>query len=97
MNIALKIEHSDFAASEVRSTIAYALQTETQQARLRRDYYAEMCATFEQAHELSSDEFIALFERGEIGDDLYAFDWFAAKRALDLWERRYQILSEVSF
>lgn len=40
--------------------------------------------------------FYTVSKQGENGDDLWAFDWFAAKRGLDLWERRYQILSKVS-
>lgn len=96
MDIALKIEQPEFAAAEVRSTLAYALRSETEQAQLRRNHYAEICKTFEQQYNVASDEFLHRFEQGENGDDLWAFDWFAAKRGLDLWERRYQILSKVS-
>ncbi|MDQ3247678.1 MAG: hypothetical protein M3Q45_00580 [Chloroflexota bacterium] len=96
MDIALKIEHPKFAVAEVRNTIAYVLRTETEQVRLRRDYYADVCASFEKEHNLSSDQFLIQFEQGTMGDDLYTFDWFAAKRGLDLWEQRYQILRGVS-
>lgn len=30
------------------------------------------------------------------GDDLECFDWYAAKRGLDLWDRRARILSGVA-
>jgi len=36
------------------------------------------------------------FEAGELGDDADYFDWFAAKRGLDLWDRRCRILIEAA-
>jgi len=35
------------------------------------------------------------FESGALGDDAEYFDWYAAKRGLHLWERRFRILSGV--
>ena len=96
MTIALRIEQSDFNQTEVRDTVVYALRIETEQAKVRRDYYADTCQSFEEKHRLSSDDFLARFERGELGDDAIFFDWYAAKRGFDLWSRRYEILSEVS-
>ncbi len=95
MDIALKIDPNEFATTEIRNTIAYALRTETDQARLRRDYYAKACTSFEQTYHFSSDEFVARFEKGELGDEAHWFDWYAAKRGLNLWHRRYQILSKI--
>jgi hypothetical protein len=100
MNIGLTIEQTDeqweFSSDEIRTTILDALQSETAQAQLRRDYYAEQCAAFEREHGFSSDEFVRRFEAGSLGDDAMYFDWFAAKRGLDLWSRRFRILSGVS-
>jgi len=96
MNIAIKIERPGIAVSEVRDVVSYALRNETEQARTRRDYFAETCRTFETQYNIPSDEFLERFDRGELGDDVYMFDWYAAKRGLDLWERRYQVLREVS-
>ena len=96
MDIALKVERPEFAASEVHDAVKYALHAEAEQARVRRDYYENACQTFESQHHLSSDEFLARFEAGELDDDAAYFDWYAAKRGLDLWERRYRILSGVS-
>jgi hypothetical protein len=96
MDIALKVERPEFPASEVHDAVEYALRAETEQARLRRDYYQNACRTFESRHNLSSDKFLARFEAGELGDDAAYFNWYAAKRGLDLWERRYRILSGVS-
>ena len=36
------------------------------------------------------------FETGVLGDDAVYFDWYAAKRGLDVWERHYRILSGIS-
>ncbi len=96
MDIALKVERPEFAASEVREAVKYALHAETEQARVRRDDYQEACRAFESQHHLSSDKFLARFEAGELGDDAAYLDWYAAKRGLDLWERRFRILSGVS-
>lgn len=93
MELAVKIQSNDFAASEVRDVVGVALSNERSQAQIRRDYFAKLCKDFETEHRLSSDEFIRRFDGGELGDDAYLFDWFAAKRSLDLWQRRYQILS----
>jgi len=35
------------------------------------------------------------FESGALGDDAEYFDWYAAKRGCDLWERRFCMLSGV--
>jgi hypothetical protein len=96
LNIALRVECSEFAASEVHDAVKYALHAEAEQARVRRDYYQDACRTFESQHHLPSDKFLARFEAGELGDDAAYLDWYAAKRGLDLWERRYRILSGVS-
>ncbi len=36
------------------------------------------------------------FESGALGDEAVYFDWYAAKRGLDLWERKLRILSGVT-
>ena len=32
------------------------------------------------------------FEYGEFGDDEDFFDWYAAKRGLDIWNKKLEIL-----
>jgi hypothetical protein len=95
MTLALKSQPTGFDDEEIRMTLTDALRREAEQARLRRDHYADLCRAFERAHGWSSDEFLIRFERGDIGDDAYTFDWYAAKRGLDLWDRRFRILSGV--
>lgn len=96
MDIALKIGRPEFPVSEVRDVVDHALRTETEQARLRRNYYKDVCRAFESRHNMSSAEFLTRFDAGELGDDATYFDWYAAKRGFDLWERRHRILSGVS-
>jgi hypothetical protein len=96
MNIAVTVRHEEFAPSEVKDAVAFALRTEGEQARSRRTHYETLCHAFERQHNQSSDEFLSRFESGELGDDAYTFDWYAAKKAYDLWDRRYRILSEAS-
>ena len=45
---------------------------------------------------MTSDVFLVKFESGELGDDEEWFDWFAAKRGFDNWDRQYQILTRVT-
>lgn len=81
MTIALRLQPVGFA-EEIRTTLADALQREAEQARLQRDHYAGVCRKFEQTHHLNSDEFMVRFERGDLGDNAFAFDWYAAERDL---------------
>ncbi|MBI3959147.1 MAG: hypothetical protein HY328_10080 [Chloroflexi bacterium] len=69
---------------------------ELQHARVCKDHFDELCRAFESEHTLSSDEFLRKFDDGELGDDAYLFDWFAAKRGLNLWQQRFLILSGFS-
>ncbi len=64
-------------------------------ASAQHTYFERACRTFEQQHQMSSEEFMQQFESGALGDEAIYFDWYAAKRGLDLWERRFRILSGV--
>jgi Fe-S cluster assembly ATPase SufC len=80
---------------EVRKVLSSALRNEAELADARRAYFERACRAFEQQYQMSSDEFMQQFESGALGDDVEYFDWYAAKRGLDLWERRFRILSGV--
>jgi hypothetical protein len=45
---------------------------------------------------MSSDEFVDKLESGELDDSDDYFDWFAAKKGFDIWERRLRILAGVN-
>ena len=97
MILSLKITPSDLPEEEVRDAVDYALRAEAEQARVRRDYLQRACLDFEAAHHMSSDEFMARFEAGELGDEVEYLDWYAAKRGLDLWQHRYDVLGQVAW
>ena len=80
---------------EVYKVLDSALRHEADLADARRARFKRICTNFEQQFQMSSEEFMKKFDSGAIGDDAEYFDWYAAKRGLDLWERRFQILSEV--
>ena len=94
--IALKTQFPTvFQLDEVRSVLNSALHREADLASARRAYFEHACRGFEQKHQMTSDEFMRQFESGALGDDAHYFDWYAAKRGLDLWERRFRILSGI--
>jgi len=94
--IALRTEISAAVSQdEVRKVLDGALRHEADLAGARRAHFERICQTFEQQYRMSSEEFMQQFESGALGDDAEYFDWYAAKRGLDLWERRFQILSGV--
>lgn len=95
MDIEIKV-NLDYPLSEVRETIASALKSATDMARFRRDQFRKLCQAFEKKYGFSSEEFLREFEGGTLGDEEAYFDWFAAKRGLDVWEKRYRILAESS-
>lgn len=95
MDIELHISSPQFDEAEVLNTVADALRNELEQARLRRDYYQTICRHFEASFNLSSEEFMGQFESGALGDASEYFDWFAAKRSLDIWDRRFRLLTEI--
>lgn len=79
----------------VRQVLDGALRNEAELADGRRAYFERSCRSFEQQFKMSSDEFMRRFESGDLGDEAVYFDWYAAKRGLDLWAQRFDILAGV--
>jgi hypothetical protein len=96
MEIALTTQLPMINKEEIRETLQTALRNESEIARARRDSFEHACRAFEQQQHMSSIEFMQRFDAGQLGDDAQYFDWYAAKRGLDVWERRFRILSGVS-
>jgi hypothetical protein len=96
MDIAVKVQDQDFAEAEVLTTVADTLKTGADLARLRREHYLAILRRFEDAYHFSSEEFQERFESGELGDDAEWFEWLAAKRGFDIWDRKYRILCGIS-
>ncbi len=94
--VALKTQITKaFGPDEVRHVLADALNNEVKLADARRAYFERSCRVFEEKYQMTSEQFMQRFESGVLGDDVSYFDWYAAKRGLDLWERRFHILSGV--
>jgi len=84
------------ALEDARSVIGDALRRETELARARRAHFERTCRRFEQQQGMTSDEFLRQFEAGVLCDDALYFDWYAAKRGLDIWNHKLLILSGVT-
>jgi hypothetical protein len=96
MEIAVTTQLPTIGKEEIREALQTALRNESELARARRDSFEHACRTLEQQHQMSSTQFMQRFDAGELGDDAQYFDWYAAKRGLDIWARRFRILSGVS-
>lgn len=95
MNITLRTELTSYDLSDVRAALQAALNREAVLARARRKSYERSSREFEARFSLSSDQFLKDFEAGKLGDYPEYFDWYAAKRGFDLWDRRSKILDGV--
>jgi hypothetical protein len=94
--IALRTQFSATVDQDkVRKVLHDALRHEADLAKARYAHFQRACQVFEQQHRMASEEFMQQFESGALGDDAEFFDWYAAKRGLDLWELRHRILSGV--
>lgn len=96
MSLALKTDLSGYKKGSIRNAVSFALTSALKQARQRYEHYAQICQRFEKKHGMTSDEFIDKFDSGLLGDGEDFFDWYAAKRGLDIWHERFEILSGVS-
>lgn len=67
------------------------LNQEMTLAKGKRQFFGRICQQFEEQFSLSSDQFMADFEAGILGDDPEYFDWYVAKRGDNLWDRRSKI------
>jgi hypothetical protein len=54
-----------------------------------------ICENFEKKYGLDSDLFMEKFNSGELGDEDDFFDWYAAKRGLDIWNKELKIISGI--
>jgi hypothetical protein len=45
---------------------------------------------------MTTEDFLAKFERGELGDAEEYFDWFAATRGREVWKQKASVLGEVA-
>ncbi|MCZ7392556.1 MAG: hypothetical protein ABOK23_02160 [Candidatus Methanoperedens sp.] len=86
----------DFSLQEVSNVIRSALALDEQIAKHKKAKYANICKNFETKYKMSSDLFIKKFDSGQLDDRDDFFDWYAAKKGLDTWSKKLDILSGIS-
>jgi hypothetical protein len=96
MSFNMEIE-TDFSPQEVSETIRSAVEHEKHVAKYKIKRYSMICEDFETKFGYASGELRERFEAGDIGDDTDFFEWYAAKRGLDHWSKKLEILSGISF
>jgi len=85
----------DFTPQEVSEVIRGALEQNQRVAKYKIKKYLEVREDFEKKYGMDSDLFMEKFGSGELGDDDDFFDWYAAKRGLDIWSKKLEIISGI--
>jgi hypothetical protein len=96
MSFTLNIE-TNFSPQEVTEAIRSALEHEKHVARYKVKSYSAICRDFETKFGFSSAELQIKLETLYTNKGSSLFDWYAAKRGLDHWKKRLEILSGISF
>ncbi|WP_292388261.1 hypothetical protein [Methanosarcina sp. UBA5] len=96
MSFTLSIE-TNFSPQEVTEAIRSALEHEKHVARYKIKRYSSICREFETKFGFSSAELQIKLETSCENKESSFFDWYAAKRELDHWNKRLEILSGISF
>lgn len=86
----------DFSIQEVSSVIRSALALDGRIAKHKKTKYAETCKIFEKKYKMNSGVFMKKFDSGELDDRDDFFDWYAAKKGLDAWSKKLNVLSGIS-
>ncbi|AKB27955.1 hypothetical protein MSSAC_2697 [Methanosarcina siciliae C2J] len=94
MTLTLDIK-GDFTPQEVSEVIRAALDQNERVAKYKIKKYSGICENFENKYGMDSDHFMEKFDSGDLGDDDDFFDWYAAKRGLDIWNKKLKILSGI--
>lgn len=85
----------DFTPQEVSEVIRAALEQNERVAKYKIKKYSDICENLEKKYEMDSDTFMEKFDSGELGDDDDFFDWYAAKRGLDIWNKKLKIIPTI--
>ena len=86
----------DFSVEEVSNVIRSALDLDKRIANIKKDKYSSICKTFENKYEMKSDIFMEKFDSGQLDDLDDFFDWYAAKKGLNTWSKKLEILSGIN-
>lgn len=95
MTLTVKVE-TDFPLKEVSKVIRSALALDERIARHKKSKYLKICTNFETKYKMSSEMFLRKFDSGQLDDRDDFFDWYAAKKGLDSWSKKLDLLSGIS-
>ncbi len=80
---------------EVAEAIAESILSHLEFAKRRLATYQAHCLTFEQQHDMSTEQFLERFDAGSLGDQQAWFDWYAAAQGKRMWSRKHDILAHL--
>ena len=92
--LSLITKHS---AADTKSIILEAISDQLAFVRTRFLKFEKECKEFEAKYKMDSETFLRKFESGELGDELQWFDWYASLRGKKIWEKKFQILNEITW
>jgi len=92
--LVLKTKHD---IADTKPIVLEALQDHINFSYAQSLKFENECKTFEKKYKMDSELFLKKFDSGELGDDLQWFDWYASIRGKKIWEKKHQILSEISW
>jgi hypothetical protein len=95
MALTVKVE-KDFPLQEVSNVIRSALALDERITRHKKSKYSRICTNFETKYKMCSEFFLKKFDSGQLDDRDDFFDWYAAKKGLDSWSKKLEILSRIS-
>lgn len=82
-------------AEEEVSIVKEALRRELTLSEAKVNLISEEIEGFEKRYEMSSEEFVDMFERGELGDDQEYFEWWGLVRGLKKIEEQISKIKAV--
>jgi hypothetical protein len=86
----------DFSVEEVSDVIRSALDLDKRIAKIKKDKYFNICKEFEGKYNMESGFFMEKFDSGQLDDRDDYFDWYAAKKGLNIWSKKLEILSGIN-
>lgn len=92
----LELPKTEYSEKIVEDVIKAALRDQANVARLRYEQFQNECRAFEARFQMTTDDFAARFDKGELGDEEEWFDWFAARRGREVWRIKARVLGEVA-
>jgi transposase-like protein len=82
----------DFTPKEVSDVIREALMYSERVAKYKIKKYSDVCNIFEKKYGMDSALFMDKFDSGKLGDNDDFFDWYAAKRGFDIWNKKLKVI-----